>query len=658
MLLKDIVIIYALAAGVVYLFHRIKLPPVVGFLLTGVLAGPHGFGLISSVHEVETLAEIGIILLLFTIGLEFSTTQLKQMRRPALLGGALQVGLTVAVSAGVALALGERTGQAVFAGFILALSSTAIVLKLLQDKAALDGPTGRTSLGILLFQDVAVVAMLLAMPFLAATPAGAKPPGEMGWELLAKGLAAVAIILVGARWVFPHLMHRMAATRNRELFIIAVVVVLLGVTWLTSWAGLSLALGAFLAGLILAGSRYSHQAIGSVIPMRDLFTSLFFVSIGMLMDLSFLLAHPGWVALGTGLVLLGKSLLAGGAALALRLPLRVALGVGLTLSQVGEFSFVLARGGIKLGLLSQNAYQLMLDVAVLTMALTPALVWAGQRLARSSPLLTRLRHGGRAGDMAQEHGVQHMMGHVMVVGYGINGQNVTRAAKSAGIPYVVVEMNSSTVNREAAKGEPIIFGDAMNPAVLEHAGLSKARVLVVAIADPVAARHIVATAKDLNPALYVIARTRFLQEMPALYDLGADEVVPEEYETAVEIFARVLRRFLVPQGEIERQVAALRAEGYEMLRGLAAPSGGQQEICRMIPDVNIATLQVHPGAVSVGKTIAELGLRKKHGVTALAVSRGDKTTPNPGADTILNQGDYLVILAEPEAMEGVRALFR
>ncbi|MCB2228776.1 MAG: cation:proton antiporter [Desulfarculaceae bacterium] len=657
-LLKDIVIIYALAAGVVYLFHKVKLPPVVGFLLTGVLAGPHGFGLISSVHEVETLAEIGIILLLFTIGLEFSATQLKQMRRPALLGGALQVGLTVAASAGAALALGETPGQAVFIGFVVALSSTAIVLKLLQDRAALDGPSGRTSLGILIFQDVAVVGMLLAMPFLATVPAGAQPMGEVGWELLLKGLAAMAIILVGARWVFPGLMDRMAATRNRELFIIAVVVVLFGVAWLTSWAGLSLALGAFLAGLILAGSRYSHQAIGSVIPMRDLFTSLFFVSIGMLLDLGFLLAHPGWVALGTGLVILGKGVLAGGAALALRLPLRVALGVGLTLAQVGEFSFVLARGGIKLGLLSANAYQLMLDVAVLTMALTPAMVWLGQRLARRTPLLTRLHHGGRAEAQAQEHGVPEMVGHVIVVGYGINGQNVTRAARSAGIPYVVVEMNSSTVNREEAKGEPIIFGDAMNHAVLEHAGLSKARVLVVAIADPVAARHIVATAKDLNPALYVIARTRFLQEMEALYELGADEVVPEEYETAVEIFARVLRRFLVPQDEIERQVAALRAEGYEMLRTLATPGGAQQEICRMIPDVNIATLQVNPGAVSVGRSIAELAMRQRHGVTVLAVRHGDETVANPPAATVLNEGDYLVLLADPEALEGVRALFR
>ena len=389
-------------------------------------------------------------------------------------------------------------------------------------------------------------------------------------------------------------------------------------------------------------------------PMRDLFTSLFFVSIGMLLDLRFLIAHPGWVALGVGTVLVGKTLLAGGAALALAQPLRVALGVGLMLSQVGEFSFVVAKAGHAAGLLSPQHYQLMLTVAVMTMALTPPAVWLGGKLAARTEQITLPIPPGLPAPSNHE-----LVGHVIVVGYGINGQGVTRAARAAGIPYVVVEMNPLTVRREAARGEPFIFGDALNQAVLEHAGLRTARVLVVAIADPVAIRHIVATVKDLNPAVHLIARTRFLQEMGELYKLGADEVIPEEYETAVEIFARVLRRFLVPQAEIERQVTALRAEGYEMLRNLASPpEGGQQDISRLISEVNIATLQVNPGALAVGMSIGELGLRHKHGVTALAVRRGQETIANPGANTVLDQGDYLVIMAKPQALEGVRALFR
>ncbi|MCB2191335.1 MAG: cation:proton antiporter [Deltaproteobacteria bacterium] len=652
-LLRDMVIIYALAAVVVGIFHRIKVPPVVGFLLTGVLAGPHGFGLVSSVHDVEVLAEIGIILLLFTIGLEFSGAQLKRMRLPALVGGGLQVALTGGASAGLAVALGLAPGQAVFWGFILALSSTAIVLKLLQEKAALDSPQGRTVLGVLIFQDVAAVLMLMAIPFLAASTGDGAATDQVGWGLLIKGLAAVAILVVGARWVLPRFMSRMAATRNRELFIIAVVVVLLAVIWLTAWAGLSLALGAFLAGLILAGSRYSHQAVGSFMPMRDLFTSLFFVSIGMLLDIRFVVAHPGWVALGVGAVLVGKTLLAGGAALALAQPLRVALGVGLMLSQVGEFSFVLAKAGNSLGLLTADSYQLMLTVAVLTMALTPPAVWLGGKLADRTEQIALPAPPGVASQDTRK-----LVGHVIVVGYGINGQNVTRAARAAGIPYAVVEMNPLTVRREAAKGEPIIFGDALNQAVLEHAGVLTARVLVVAIADPVATRHIVATVKDLNPALHLIVRTRFLQETAELYKLGADEVIPEEYETSVEIFARVLRRFLVPQAEIERLVAGLRAEGYEALRGLDMPPQQGPDISKLISDVDIITLQVMADAAAAGKSIATLGLRAKHGVTVLAVRRGRETLANPGGDTVLTPGDFLVLMAEPKALEGVRALFR
>ncbi|MBU4276210.1 MAG: cation:proton antiporter [Proteobacteria bacterium] len=652
-LLRDMVIIYALAAVVVGIFHRIKVPPVVGFLLTGVMAGPYGFGLVSSVHQVEVLAEIGIILLLFTIGLEFSAAQLKQMRLPALVGGGLQVLMTGAAGAGGALLLGIAPGQAVFWGFILALSSTAIVLKLLQEKAALDSPQGRTVLGILIFQDVAAVLMLLAIPFLAAAGGGSAATSQVGWGLLFKGLAAVALLLVGARWVFPWFMGRMAATRNRELFIIAVVVVLLAVIWLTAWAGLSLALGAFLAGLILAGSRYSHQAVGSFMPMRDLFTSLFFVSIGMLLDIRFLLAHPGWVALGVSAVLVGKTLLAGGAVLALAQPLRVALGVGLMLSQVGEFSFVLAKAGNAAGMLNPQSYQLMLTVAVLTMALTPPAAWLGGKLASRTEQIALPAPPG-----CPVPSTHDLVGHVIVVGYGINGQNVTRAARAAGIPYVVVEMNPTTVRREAAKGEPIIFGDALNQAVLEHAGVLTARVMVVTIADPVATRHIVATVKDVNPALHLIARTRFLQEMAELYKLGADEVIPEEYETSVEIFARVLRRFLVPQAEIERLVAGLRAEGYEMLRTLEMPPEHGPDIAKLISDVDIITLQVMADAAAAGKTIAVLGLRAKHGVTVLAVRQGRKTLANPGADTVLTPGDFLVLMAEPKALEGVRALFR
>lgn len=644
-LLLDIVVILGLAMAVIFVCHRLRVPTIVGFLITGVVAGPHGLGLVADPHEVEALAELGVVLLLFTIGLEFSLKELSRMRTPILVGGAVQVLGTAAVAGAGAWYLGQAMGPAVFLGWVAALSSTAVVLKLMQERAEMDTAQGRAALGILIFQDVIAVVMLLAAPMLARGGAGQEP----GWAMAMRGVVVVAALAVTYRWVAGRLLNLVAATRNRELFTITIAGILLGVAWLTAWAGLSLALGAFVAGLIVAESRYSHQTVGAVLPLRDLFISLFFVSVGMLLNTSFLLEHPAWVALGAVVVLGGKTLLAGAAALALRYPLRVALAVGLMLSQVGEFSFVLARAGLGLGLISDQVFQLVLVVSVITMLLTPLMMALGARVAQHAAPAWLAAHAQGAPEVWE--------GHLLVIGYGINGRNVARAAKAAGIPYLVVEMNPATVQQEQAKGEPIIYGDAVNHAVLEHAGLERARALVITLADPVATRRVVATAHGMHPGLYIIARTRFLQELEVLMDLGANEVIPEEFETSVEIFARVLRRFAVPQEEIEILVAQLRSEGYELLRRPEA--GGQcPDLSRFLGDLTISTLRVNPGSVAAGATIGELNLRRDHGFTVLAVRRTGQTVSNPGADTGLEPDDLLVIMAEPQALARGKALFQ
>lgn len=554
-ILADIVVIFAISVLVIFVFHRLKIPPIIGFLFTGVLAGPNGLGAVSAIEAVDVLAEIGVILLMFTIGLELSIRDLLRMKKAVLGGGGLQVGLSTAATLAVFALLGLPTAAGVFAGFLVALSSTAIVLKQLQGSAQIESPHGRASLGILIFQDIIIVPMMLLTPLLAGTV-----QGSIGGEiliLLAKSAGAVLLVLLASRFLIPRLLHQVAATRDKELFLLTIVVICFLVAWLTSSIGLSLALGAFLAGMIIADSEYSHHALGNVIPFRDLFTSFFFVSVGMLLDPAGIAERPVTVALLTLAVLVGKSGLAVAAMLILRFPLRTALLTGIGLSQIGEFSFILSRVGVREGLLSTDMYQLFLSVSIVTMALTPVLMAVAPRLAEMFGAKRR-EPQGKGGEVKDG---------LLIVGYGLNGRNLYTAVKEAELPVSILEMNPDTVRKERADGVPIQFGDATQDAVLTHAGVKEARVVVIAISDPAATGRITERVHVLNPSAHVIARTRFTSEVPKLFALGADEVIPEEFETAIEIFARTLRRLGIGEEEIRSRVLRLREDGYATFRG-------------------------------------------------------------------------------------------
>lgn len=689
-LLSDIVIIFALAIGVLYGCHQLRIPAIVGFLLTGVLAGPHGFALIGAVHEVESLAEIGVVLLLFTIGLEFSMKNLWQLKRSVLLGGSFQVFVTLLVTFAIARALGQDTGRSIFLGFLVSLSSTAIVLKLLQERAEMDSPQGKINLAVLIFQDVVAVPMMLLVPLMKG--GGGDFSGAFTM-LFFKGIAIVVLAIVSAKWIVPHVLYQIARTRSRELFLLTVVVICLSVAWLTSSIGLSLALGAFLAGLIISESEYSYQALSNLLPFRDLFTSIFFISIGMLVDSRVLLDNPGVVALIIVGVMVLKTIIAGGATALLGYPFRTMVLSGLAISQIGEFSFILSKAGVQHGLLSGNGYQIFLSVSVLSMAATPFIIAKGTPIAallmrlpmppklqtgfhfhlappasawlHRLPLLSRLRRGRGTGGEETLDGngkEQAPRDHLLIVGYGLNGRNVARAARNAGIPYMIVEMNPVTVKKEKARGEPIFYGDASQEAVLEHVGARHARIMVVAIPDPVATRMVVATARNLNPRLHIITRTRFLPEMKPLYELGANEVIPEEFETSVEIFTRVLTKYLIPRDEIEAFAARVRSDGYGMLRSLSeeATAFCSPSLCDYrlyLPDAEICSLRVKEGSSVAGKSLAEVGLRKQYGVTMLSLRRDAETITNPGAETIFVPGDISVLVGSPEKLTEVKHLF-
>jgi len=658
-LLKDILIIFALAIAVLLVCHRLRVPSIVGFLLTGLLAGPHGLSLVSAVENVEVLAEIGVILLLFTIGIEFSLEQFVEMKRSVFLGGALQVGVTfVAVVAACAL-FGQSGTEGIFLGFLVSLSSTAIVLKVLQERNEIASPHGRVVLAILIFQDVAAVPMMLFLPFLAA---GGGPTGSSLLLLAAKGIAILVLVWVSARWLVPKVLYLVARARSRELFLLAVLLLCFAVAWFTQELGLSLALGAFLAGLIISASDYGHHALGNVLPFRDVFTSLFFVSIGMLLDLGLLLREPIRVAVAAGAVVLLKTLLTAATVVVLGFPLRTSLVSGLALAQIGEFSFILAGMGVALALVGRETYQLFLAVSVVTMGATPFIIALAGRivgLVLRLPFPASLRSGFlfRPGAENFDSGGAPMSGHIIIVGFGLNGRNLAHAAKRAGIPYMIIEMNPETVRREKRAGEPIFYGDASHDAILKHAGIAGARVLVVAISDPAATRRITAAGRTLNPTLHIIARTRFFAEMKPLRELGANDVIPEEFETSVEIFTRVLDRYLLPRDEIARFVSEARAGGYEMFR---SSSHDPVPLCNLglyLADVEVTTRRVGPASPLVGKSLGEIELRSKHGVTLLAIKRGVEVMANPGGETHIFADDILIILGSPLSLAGATDLF-
>ncbi|MFH0789721.1 MAG: cation:proton antiporter [Pseudomonadota bacterium] len=653
-ILTDLVIIFSLSLAVLLVCHRLRIPVTIGFILTGILAGPDVLGLVKAIHEVEILAEIGVILLLFVIGVEFSLADLLNIRRSVLVGGPLQVGGTCLAGWALSIYFGQSWGEAVFIGFLISLSSTAIVLKLLQERADVDSPHGRTSLGILIFQDIIIVPMMLLVPFLSGES------GNIGSSLLillAKGLGIILMVIVGTKWVVPYALFQIAQTKNREIFLLSIVLICMAVAWLTASTGLSLALGAFLAGLIISETEYSHQALGNILPFRDIFSSFFFISIGMLLNVGFLLNHPWTILLLTIAVLVLKALLAGSAALTLRFPLRTAVLSGLALSQVGEFSFILSKVGVSQGLFSENNYQLFLNVTILTMMATPLIMALAPRVADFAlrgPFPQILKNGSFFKAPTETFLPKD---HLIIIGYGVSGKNLARASRKGGIPYLIIEMNPETVLKEKKQGEPIVFGDATQEAVLLSANIREARIITIVINDPAATRRIIEIARRLSPQVYIIVRTRYVQEVQPLHDLGADEVIPEEFETAVEIFTRLLKKYLVPQEDINRLTAEVRSEGYQMFRATTLSGISLEEMKLHVPDMDIHTFRVGLYAPVTYKTIAELNLRRQYGVNVLAIRRGEQMLVNPGGETRGRPEDLWFLLGSPDQLAQVTPLF-
>ena len=655
-LLGDLLIILLASVPVAYVCLRLKLPLLVGFMLTGIAIGPYGLGLVKHVEAIEILAEVGVMLLLFTIGLEFSLRRLREMKRLVLLGGGLQVLLTVGVTSAAALVFGRGFGQALFFGFLVALSSTAIVLKSYVERNEIDSPHGRAGVGILLFQDISVVLMMCTVPVLGGEDivSFTQIALNLGGSLLA------VVMMVAAAWLLmPLLLKRIVRLRSPEVFLLTVVLLWLAMSWATSYFGLSLALGAFFAGMMLADSEYTHQAASEILPFRDVFNSLFFVSIGMLLSVGALLANIGFVLVLVAVLIFVKLIIVWGVIRILGYPQRVAVMTGLGLAQIGEFSFVLARSGQAADLLPPTDYQNFLAASIISMIATPFMINAAPRI---SFRMQSLLKDGDVGEienaeeddihMTSSGGLNH---HVIIVGYGLNGRNLARVLRAVSVPYVVLELDSVVVRQAKEKGEKINFGDATRREVLTHTGVEQASALVLAMSDPQAARRTVDQARRMNKTMHIIVRTRYVSEITELYHLGADEVIPEEFETSIEIFSRVLHRYGFSRNVIEGQIDRIREQGYEMLRSAAIPQLAPATSLGL-DAASTESIVVGNDSPAIGKAIGELDFRGKSGATIIAVIRGGDTKVSPGAKYRLQEGDTVVLVGSPAKLERGKSL--
>jgi CPA2 family monovalent cation:H+ antiporter-2 len=635
-ILRELIILLAVSLPITYIFHRAKLPALVGFLITGVLIGPYGAALITETRVVERLADVGVVLLLFAVGLEFSIEDILRSSRQFFIGGAAQVLLTIGAVVAIAVLLHYPLHQAVFFGFLASLSSTAIVLKMYGDRAELDTAHGRLDTGILLFQDIAVVPMMLMLPVLGdASAAGAVTPLSV---LVSLGKAVLGLlgVYVAARQAVPFLLHQVIRLRNREMFFLLVVLLCLGTAWVTYSLGLSLALGAFLAGLIISESEYSHHIVAEITPFRDYFASIFFISIGMLLQSDYFRAHWPFLVMLTLLLIALKTGVVVLAASALRYPVRSSLLAGLGLAQIGEFSFLLAQQGSDRGLMTGDVFQLFINTSILTMLATPFLIQAGPWLTARLPEIAPA--AGEKKDYCA------LIGHTIIAGYGLNGRNLATTLKATHIPYVVLEVNADTIRRVREEGEPIIYGDITRQDVLRRAGIECAKVIVFAISDFAATRIAVRLARQLNPSIHILIRTRYAAGVDELIKLGADQVIPEEFETSIEIFSRVLHEYHVPNNIIASQIQFVRFGGYKMLRGMSLDQENLGRVAALFAGATVDTVQIEPGSPAVGRTLKDLDIRKNTNATVIAVARSGEAVTNPGPDFTLQPDDLVVLI--------------
>lgn len=646
-LIRDLTLIILAGLGGAILARLARQPLLVGYIVAGVVVGPFtGGATVENIKDIEALAELGVVLLLFALGLELSFRELAPVRRVALLGTAIQIGLTMTLGAAFAGLAGWSWQQALWVGALVSVSSTMVVLKTLQAQGRIGTLSSRVMLGMLIAQDLAVIPLMILLPQVAG---GSFDPWQVAGALAKAALFLAGVVVIGSR-ITSRVLSIVARWNSRELFLLTTTAVALGVGYLSWSFGLSLAVGAFVAGLVVNESDYAHQALSDVMPLRDVFGLIFFVSVGMLLEPDQMWAHRGTIAALVLVLLVGKGLILGGVAWMFGYRRIVPIAVALTLFQIGEFAFVLARLGMSSGALSPDIYAVILNTALVTMLLTPVVSSLSPRLyAAVTPLTDRETFEAlnlpRAG----------LTGHVIVAGAGRMGTSITSALSQLGLPFVLVELDDRRAQAARELKRPVIYGDASQTAVLHAAGIETARALLITVPSPPDVRAVVQTARRLRPEIPIVARAETPETVDDLYGLDVAEVVSPPIEAGIEMTRQALLHLDLPAQEVMHVAATMRH-----MRGRSDPQALAErpfhaELGEIARQLEFRWLMLPPSSAMADRTLGDLRVREVTGAVIVAVFHRGRLDANPEASYRLDEGDLVAVMGTPEQVSRFEA---
>jgi CPA2 family monovalent cation:H+ antiporter-2 len=645
----DIILLVVMAFFCGLLMQRLHQPIILGYILAGVILGPHTGGLtISETHDIELLAEIGVGLLLFALGLEFSHKDLKPVKWIALVGTPLQIGLTLALGFGIGQLMGWDIKASIWFGSLISLSSTMVILKTLMNQGWLGTLSSKVMIGMLIIQDLAVVPMLILLPLLNDPAAGMV---QLGSAAIKAAVFLIAMFVLGIK-LLPWLMRQIAKLGSRELFLLSIVAIGLGIGYLTYLVGLSFAFGAFIAGMVLNESDYGHQALSDIIPLRDVFGLLFFASVGMLLDPKFLLDHFTTIVLLVVIISLGKGMIFSLLAWLFRYRNVIPIAVGLGLFQIGEFSFVLARIGLSTGSISNELYNLVLTTAVLTMIFTPII---SSQTARLYALKKRwFQKEPLESINIPEQGLDD---HVVIAGGGRVGLQIATTLHRLSLPFVLIELDQRRIEQAKGTGYAVIYGDASQEIVLEAASMARAALLVVTIPSIVVSQTIVSHGQRLNPRVEVVARLSDPEFFTVFSELEVTGLVYPELEAGLEMARQVLLALHVPVTEIQRQTETLRREYFISNTSQSKAYQILSQVRSAEQEFDLEWISISSQCLICDQTIGEAEIRKRTGVSVVGILREGKLEPNPGPEFRLQEKDLVAVIGSGQARQAFHQVF-